>query len=59
MGLLTNNKLLTETENIAPKPRAQRTAKQEAPAKEAREPRENKGGDKNDLGALWGFAPKK
>ena len=59
MGLLTNNKLLTETENIAPKPRAQRTAKQEASAKEARESRENKGGDKNDKKYRARFAPVK
>lgn len=59
MGLLTNNKLLTETENIAPKPRAQRTAKQEAPAKEVREPRENKTGDKNDKKYRARFTPVK
>lgn len=34
MGLLTNNKLLTETENIAPKKKQEQPAKQERPATE-------------------------
>lgn len=34
MGLLTNNKLLTETENIAPKKKQEQPAKQERPASE-------------------------
>lgn len=34
MGLLTNNKLLTETENIAPKKKQEQPAKQERPAAE-------------------------
>lgn len=34
MGLLTNNKLLTETENIAPKKKPEQPAKQERPAAE-------------------------
>ena len=59
MGLLTNNKLLTETENISPKPRAQRTQKQEASVREPREPRENKEGDKNDKKYRARFTPVK
>ena len=34
MGLLTNNKLLTETENIAPKKKPEQPAKQERSAAE-------------------------
>ena len=34
MGLLTNNKLLTETENIAPKKKPEQPAKQERPVSE-------------------------
>lgn len=65
MGLLTNSKLFTETENIAPKPRPQRSANPEKPEAPAavpvREAQDNRipNSNKNEKKYRARFAPVK